>query len=299
MGKEKATQLKIEYVDIAKIKPNEYNPKKLSEKEAKDLEQSIVKFGIVDPLIINKAENRNNIIIGGHQRWKVYKKMGLKEVPVVKLNIPDLEGEKEICLRLSKNTGEFDWNLLAGFDESMLSGIGFDSEELDKIFDLRAEEDDFDAQIEYEKIKEPKVKLGDLYQLGSHRLLCGNSAKKENAERLMGGEKADMVFTDPPYNVDYESETLGKIKGDKMNENDFIQFSLSFVGNISLSLKRGGVYYICSGYASYPAFLYSIKARDMKFSAPIIWVKNYKSFKSFADYKTLKTFIIFYPYYWS
>lgn len=190
-------QLKIEYVSIGTLKPNEYNPKKMTEKEAKDLERSIIEFGIVDPFICNKAEGREGIIIGGHQRYKIYQKLKYQEVPVIWLNIPDIKKEQELCLRLSKNTGSFDYDLLVNFDEDLLKNIGWESEELDKIFqiDIKPEDD------EVPEYKQTDIKLGDLFALGDHRLLIGDATKKEDIERLMDGEKADMVFTDPPYGI--------------------------------------------------------------------------------------------------
>ena len=123
-------KLKIEYIDISKLKENEYNPKKMSEVEAKNLEKSITEFGIVDPLIVNRAKGREGIIIGGHQRFKIYKKLKIKEVPVVWLDIPDLEREQELCLRLSKSVGSWDLDLLTNFDEELLKNIGWEEEEL-------------------------------------------------------------------------------------------------------------------------------------------------------------------------
>ena len=99
-------KLKVEYVSLSEIKPNEYNPKMMTEKQANDLKKSIEKFGIVDPLIVNSAENRKGFIIGGHQRYRIYQQLKFDKVPVVYVNEPDLEKEKELCVRLSKNTGE-------------------------------------------------------------------------------------------------------------------------------------------------------------------------------------------------
>ena len=124
--------LKIEYVDLEELKPNEYNPKKLTEKEAEDLKESVKRFGIVDPLVVNSAENRKNVIIGGHQRYKIYKELGIDKVPVVYVNIPDIQKEQELCLRLSKNTGEWDYDLLANFSEEMLKEVGFEDVEIEK-----------------------------------------------------------------------------------------------------------------------------------------------------------------------
>lgn len=174
-------KLKIEYVPIGEIKPNEYNPKMMTEKEAADLEKSITEFGIVDPLIINTAKGREGIIIGGHQRYNIYQRLKFKEVPVVRLNIPDLKKEQELCLRLSKNVGSWDMGELANFSEEMLLDAGWTGDELDEIFGLD-QADDFDEKKELEKaIKEPRgVKTGDIWQLGEHRLIIGDCVKKKN-----------------------------------------------------------------------------------------------------------------------
>ena len=180
-------KLKIEYIDISKLKENEYNPKKMSEVEAKNLEKSITEFGIVDPLIVNRAKGREGIIIGGHQRFKIYKKLKIKEVPVVWLDIPDLEREQELCLRLSRNIGSFGLDLLANFDENLLKDIGWEREELDEIFGLEVD-DEFDAEKELEKVlagKERRCASGQLWQLGElHRLYIGDATKKESWEKV-------------------------------------------------------------------------------------------------------------------
>ena len=278
-------KMKIIKVLINQLKPAEYNPRKLTEGQKEEIQKSIKRFGMVEPIVVNKAPERKNVIIGGHQRYYICKEMGWKEMPVVYVDISDIKKERELNLRLNKNLGEWDYDLLANFDEDLLKDIGWDSEDLDRIFNLGAEEDDFDAEAEYEKVKEPRVKIGDLYQLGEHRLLCGDATKKEDVERLMGGEKADMVFTDPPYNVDYESMKGEKIMNDNMKEKEFVRFSEEFINRMEEALKNGGNFYICCGYNSYPIFRYAIKTSGMNFSTMIVWVKNWKSFKSWADYR--------------
>jgi len=114
--KKQNKSIKIEHVSINLLKPADYNPRKWSKEAEEQLKESINKFGIVDPLLVNSAEERKNIIIGGHFRLSIFKKLGIKTVPVVYINIPELEKEKELNIRLNKNTGEFDWDLLATFD---------------------------------------------------------------------------------------------------------------------------------------------------------------------------------------
>jgi len=127
-------KLNIIYVPIDELKPSEYNPRKISKESMEQLKKSIKQFQIVDPIIANIASNRKNVVIGGHMRLRAAKELKFKEIPVVYLNISDIEKEKELNIRLNKNTGEFDWNLLTNFKESFLADIGFASEELDSIF---------------------------------------------------------------------------------------------------------------------------------------------------------------------
>lgn len=270
-------KLEIVYVSIEKIKPNEYNPKTMTQKETEELEKSITEFDIVDPLLVNSAEGREGILIGGHQRLKIYKKMGIKEVPVVYRNIPDMKKERKLCLSLSKNLGSWDWDLLANFDEEELLSVGFDSDELEQRFNLtdEPEEDNYNIEKAVELIKEPTSVPGGMWRLGKHRLFCGDSIKGEDIRKLMDGDRADCVFTDPPYNVNYSGQgKLGGIRNDDMTEEAFVEFTLKFMEVLKDNLKIGGVFYMCSGWSSYPIFLYAIKAMGMKFANPIIWVKN-------------------------
>ncbi len=197
--------LNIVYTDISQLKPAAYNPRSWNDEAIKQLTESIKRFGLVDPIIVNYAENRKDVVIGGHFRLKVAKDLGYKKIPVVYVNIPDIEKEKELNLRLNKNTGDWNWNLLASFDESILSDIGFSSEELDNIFDIEDTPEQFDLQKELEKldIKQITIQKGDIWKLGENKLMCGDSTVEEDTLKLMDGEKADMCFTDPPYILDY------------------------------------------------------------------------------------------------
>lgn len=202
MEKEK---INIVEVPINELRASEYNPRKHSPEQVEQLKESIKRFGMVDPVICNSAPERKNVIIGGHFRTEVAKDLGLLTIPVVYVNIPDLEKEKELNLRLNKNTGEFDLDLLAEFDESFLEDIGFTSEDLDDIFpdDKNPENFDLDKELKKLKIEKINVKKGDVYELDGSRVCCGDSTIEEDVLKLMGGEKADMVMTDPPYILDY------------------------------------------------------------------------------------------------
>ncbi len=194
------------YVPIDKLVKADYNPRKWDEKALNDLKASIKKFGIVDPAIVNNASERKDIVIGGHMRIEAAKELGYKEMPVVYLNIPDIEKEKELNLRLNKNQGEFDFELLSNFAEDLLTEVGFSSEDLDEIFDWDDEEPEvFDLKKALEKldIKQIEIKKGDVWQLGDNKLMCGDSTIQEDVQKLMGEDKADFIFTDPPYILDY------------------------------------------------------------------------------------------------
>jgi DNA modification methylase len=192
-------------VPINDLIPADYNPRKHDDVASEQLKQSILRFGLVDPVISNSSPERKNIIIGGHFRWEVARELRYETVPVVYVDIPDLEKEKELNLRLNKNTGEFDWDLLAKFDESFLSDVGFSTEELDDIFKLDITPEEFDLEKELQKlnIQNINTKKGDIYALGDSRLMCGDSTIEQDFLKLMNGEKADMCFTDPPYILDY------------------------------------------------------------------------------------------------
>ena len=196
--------LKIISVRIDELKAAEYNPRRWGADAEKNLSESIKQFGVVDPLLVNSAPERKGIVIGGHFRLAVLKKLGYEKVPVVYINIPDLEKEKELNLRLNKNTGEFDWDMLAKFDETFLSIAGFSSEELDDIFAVDPTPEQFDLQKELDKMGvEVKAKKGDIYEINGSRLMVGDSTVEADMLKLMGKERADMCFTDPPYILDY------------------------------------------------------------------------------------------------
>jgi DNA modification methylase len=198
------TKLEIVSVAISKLKPSEYNPRKMSEDQEEKITESIKRFGLVDPIIVNQYSGREDIIIGGHQRYKIAKKLGYKEMPVVYVNL-NPEKEKELNIRLNKNQGEFDYELLKEFDKSFLGDIGFSSEELDDIFSMEDEPEIFDLQKELEKINinTIEVQKGDIYELNGSRLLCGDSTIEADVLKLMGDEKAVLCLTDPPYLLSY------------------------------------------------------------------------------------------------
>lgn len=245
-------KLQTVYVKIDDLIKADYNPRKWDEKALADLKASIKKFGLVDPAIVNGAESRKNIVIGGHMRIEAAKELGITEMPVVYLDIADMELEKELNIRLNKNHGEFDFELLATFAEDFLADIGFNSEELDSIFDLEDDNPEvFDLKKELEKLNIEKIEIqkGDIWQLGESKLMCGDSTVTEDVLKLMNGEKADMCFTDPPYILDYlhgkkkngkPIEGFGYKRDRKYLETDVLpdNFTELWMGNVSQIAKE-------------------------------------------------------------
>ena len=208
-------------VPINKLRPAGYNPRKHSRKQMEQLKESIEGFGLVDPIIVNSSPERKGIVIGGHFRLEAAKELEMVTVPVVYLEIADIAKEKELNLRLNKNTGEFDLELLLNFKESFLSDIGFSSEELDDIFKIDENPEVFDLQKELQKLKIDKIEVqkGDVWQLGSHKLKCGDSTIETDVFDLMGNDRANMCLTDPPYILNY-------LKGKKKNGKPIEGFGL-------------------------------------------------------------------------
>jgi len=182
----KTENLKIVQVKIGELKSADYNPRKWDQNAIDKLTENIKEFGFIDPVIANGAPKRKNIIIGGHFRIKIAKDLGYKMVPVIYINVPDIKKEKELNLRLNKNTGDWDWTLLKDFEKDILEIVGFSSLELDKLFsEDDVVDDNFDPEEFADKIKTPKSKPGQIYQLGKHRLMCGDATKEEDINKLL------------------------------------------------------------------------------------------------------------------
>lgn len=283
MNEKKETKLQIEQVKIASLSPASYNPRKWDQSATDKLKESIKRFGLVDPIIVNSAPKRKNIIIGGHFRWSVAKEMGLKEVPVVYLNIPDIKKEKELNLRLNRNTGEWDFELLKSWDMEMLLDVGFDDNDLSAIWDdmLETEDDNFDLEKELQKIKHPQTKPGDIYQLGNHRLVCGDSTQEEAVKKLLGKNGISMIYTDPPYNIslDYD-KGIGKKKGyggktnDTKTDKDYKLFLEKTLANaLRFALPDCHIFYFCD--EKYIGLLQNLFSEQSLVNKRVcLWLKN-------------------------
>jgi DNA modification methylase len=198
-------ELKIVMAPIEELVPYEKNARRWSETATAGLRESITKFGQVDALLVNKAPGRENIVLGGAFRLKIMKDLGFTEVAVIYLNIPEPAREAELNIRLNKNLGDWDLELLAEFDESLLVDIGFSSEELDNVFGIEEKTELFDLEKELKKLDITTIEIqkGDIWQLGESRMMVGDSTIEADLLKLMGNEKADLCLTDPPYILDY------------------------------------------------------------------------------------------------
>ena len=177
---QKPLNLKIVQVSVDDLKAADYNPRKWEQKSIDKLTENITSFGFVDPILVNEAPKRKNIIIGGHFRLKIAKDLGYKSVPVIYLNIPDIKKEKELNLRLNKNTGDWDYELLKEFDQDLLELVGFSSIDIDKLFsEDDTKEDEFDPEEILESGKKPDSKPGQIYKLGDHLLMCGDATNPD------------------------------------------------------------------------------------------------------------------------
>lgn len=221
--RKKSSALTIVQEQIGSLRPATYNPRKWNETQLATLMESLSRFGFVDPVIVNGASSRKKIVIGGHMRLEAAKRLDMKTVPVVYVHIPSIEREKELNLRLNRSTGEWDWEALKEFGSDLLLDAGFMPDELAAAWDglLETENDHFDVEKELEKIKKPKTKPGDIWDLGPHRLICADATDPASIRKLMDKAKASMFYIDPPFNIglSYDKGIGGTMRyGGKTND---------------------------------------------------------------------------------
>ena len=235
--------MKVENIAVSKLIPYAKNTKKHDDKQIANVAESIKQYGFVQPIVIDKD---NNVVIG-HCRLLAAKKLKLKEVPCV--CVDDLTEEQVKALRIVDNkTNESEWDiefLTEELAEIDLSEFDFDFN-IDDIADKEETEIVEDEVPEVDEDADPITKLGDIWQLGRHRLMCGDSTSIDDVERLMGGQLADMLLTDPPYNVAYEGKTkdLLTIQNDSMDNDSFRQFLRDAFTSADTVMKQGAVFYI-------------------------------------------------------
>ncbi len=273
----KTAELKV--LPVGVLKPAEYNPRKKlkpGDKEYEKIKNSIQEFGFADPLVVNS----DMTIVGGHQRLTVAIDLGYTEVPCAVVDV-DKTREKALNIALNKITGQWDDELLANLLKDLdnvqfnTDLTGFEKEEIaalcSKLYDKDVKEDNFDVD---EELKQPVFsQLGDLWFLGRHRVICGDSTGEEVYTRLMDGDKANLVLTDPPYNVDVE-ETAGKIMNDNMSDGDFYDFLLSAYRCMYSNLADDGSIYVWHADTEGLNFRKAFKDAGFYLSGCCIWKKN-------------------------
>lgn len=269
----------LKMLPVSVLKPAAYNPRKKlkpGDKEYEKIKNSIEEFGFADPLVVNA----DMTIIGGHQRLTVAMALGYIEVPCAVVDI-DKTREKALNIALNKITGAWDDSLLADLLKDIensnfdLGKTGFEPPEIETLFnkvhDKDIKEDDFDVESE---LKQPTFsQAGDLWMLGRHRVLCGDSTKAECYDTLMDGVKANLVLSDPPYNVDVE-ETAGKIMNDNMGDSEFYEFLLAAFKQMHGHLADDGSIYIFHADTEGLNFRKAFKDAGFYLSGCCIWKKN-------------------------
>ena len=271
--------MEIKELPLKELKPVAYNPRKKlkkGDKEYEKIKQSLLKFGYVDPIIVNE----DLTVIGGHQRLTVLKDLDYETAKCVIVKLSK-EDEKALNIALNKITGQWDDALLADLlldlqeSDFNLDLTGFEPPEIDNILsnvhDKELSEDEFDVE---EELKKPTVsRRGDIWQLGKHRVICGDSTKSETYDQLLGDKKANLVVTDPPYNVDVE-ETAGKILNDNMSDGDFYQFLLSMFTQVENHMETDASIYVFHADTEGLNFRKAFKDAGFYLSGCCIWKKN-------------------------
>ena len=266
-------------IKIADLVPASYNPRKAlkpGDKEYEKIKRSIEEFGYCEPVIVNS----DMTIIGGHQRVTVLKDLGYSEIDCIVIDI-DKTKERALNIALNKITGEWNKELLADLIAELqdsdfdVTFTGFDPPEIEQLMnsvhDKEIVEDEFDVEAQ---LQQPTVtREGDLWLLGEHRLVCGDSTLPETYDLLMAGRKANLVVTDPPYNVDYEG-SAGKIKNDKMTEEQFEKFLFAAYVNMEQNMMDDASIYVFHSDSHGLAFRRAFEEAGFYLSGCCIWKKN-------------------------
>ncbi|ARE87729.1 site-specific DNA-methyltransferase [Clostridium formicaceticum] len=284
IGGDYKMDINMQQIDIEKLNPAKYNPRvdlKPGDPEYEKLKRSIKEFGYVEPIVWN---SRTGNVVGGHQRLKILQEEGYKKVNV---SVVDLSDSKEKALNIALNKISGDWNeeKLSQIFKNLQEDINIDVEltgfEIEEINDIVAnfdttetQEDDFELEEELEKEEVSITQPGDLWVLGRHRLLCGDSTKKENVVKLMDEKQADLLLTDPPYNVNYESDSGMKIENDNLGNDDFYNLLLGSFTNMHSIAKEGAPIYVFHADTEGYNFRKAFTGAGFKLSQGLIWVKH-------------------------
>lgn len=287
--------MRFETRSLSDLRPAEYNPRvplTPADPEYQSIKRSIEEFGYADPIVINA----DGTIIKGHQRRTVLMDLGYTEVEVIVLDIQDKAKEKALNVALNKITGKWDNAILKdllleldleGYDFSVTGYQRTDLEDLIQLVDVPAEaqDDNFDPEAAAANIPEPNTRYGDIWQLGRHRLMCGDSTDPTDVAALMGGDKLDLMVTDPPYNVAYGAKTdfmadsgrghgHNSIANDDMDEASFYSFIRAFYENAVEAMRPGAVIYVFHSDTHGLTFRQAFEDAGLKLSECLIWEKN-------------------------
>lgn len=261
--------MKITYMTPNELVPYDKNPR-INDESVDLVANSIREFGFKQPIVVDK----DNIIIAGHTRWKAAKQLGLKEVPVIQAT--DLTTAQVKAYRLADNkvgeASEWDFDLLSDeledlADEFDMSAFGFETEEEDT---AEAIEDNYEPDIP----TEPMTKSGQIWQLGKHRLMIGDSTEPEDVEKLCNGDLMDLVVTDPPYNVAIENSQGMTIENDDMSSDNFQEFLTHAFENLNDHLKAGGAFYVWYASRTHMDFEQALRNVGLEVREQLIWNKN-------------------------
>jgi DNA modification methylase len=275
-------------IPISKFKQNPDNPRTIKKDQLEKLKRSIKSFPEMmekRPMVCVTDEDGKLYPLGGNMRLRAIKEMGLKEVPETWVALADEwteEQRREFIVKDNANLGSWDFDALAeGWNIDDLEEWGVDLD-LNKFEELKAEEDNFEVKLS----EDPKTVLGDLYEIGEHRLLCGDSTTTDSYLKLMDGELADMVVTDPPYNVALGMETKEQakarnrrtdglvIQNDKMTNDDFYKFLYDFYSALSTSVKKGGAIYVWYASSEVVNFVSAMVDAGWLYKQELIWNKT-------------------------
>lgn len=263
--------MKIEKIDINKIKPYEKNAKIHTPEQIEQIKKSIQEFGMNDPIAV---WGKDNLIVEGHGRLEALKQLGYTEVECIRLDHLTDEERRAYTLahnKLTMNT-DFDIDLLNdelfNIDNIDMELFGFDVEL--PIEEHELTEDDYEVEVP----EEPKAKPGDIYQLGEHRLMCGDSTSTADVKKLLAGETMDLVVTDPPYNVAIENSQGMTIENDNMSADTFQEFLNKAFTNMNEALKPGGAFYIWHASRTQREFENALNEAGLEVRQQLIWNKN-------------------------
>lgn len=292
----------VEIKPIGQIKSNPNNPRVIKDDKFKKLVASIKDLPQMlelRPIVCNS----DGVVLGGNMRLKACKEAGLKEVPVIYASNLTEDQQREFIIKDNVGFGEWDWEMIANeWDTEELTNWGLDIPDF-AVRNLEAEEDDFEIPEEVTT----DIVLGDLFEIGVHRLLCGDSIDSDQVAKLMNGQKADMVFTDPPYGINYSDEQTGrnrimgknsksekhrKIENDALNDDHLIKFFYDIFTTIEMFSKEDSCAYVCYADSKAYEIFSALKQSGIKYGQNLIWKKQSLNI-SFHKYQYIHEPILF------